>query len=321
MLQIYNQRLEAAKKAQVLHTQLWAEEYVLLAELSTLQEEAANFKNIQSAEQKNIQPTEKFSIFSFLVSFFVKKPPIPNDQNIKTATPEADTSNQKYSAIQAQIALLEEKIQAIQAQKESLKDWESDYAAALACKELILLGDASFECHAQLLLMNEQIQKLQQKMSALNESLEIGEKALKYLRETCFYLERAYNSATWDTIGVFGAFSDINKHSHLTNANSNSKQFQYLIKQFKSTMQDNIYLQIDTDTGIGSFWSISDFLFDGLFVDLVVRDKINNALARSKSVLYNLSAQIDNIRNKMSEAHSELAISKATTAYLIEVAE
>lgn len=102
-----------------------------------------------------------------------------------------------------------------------------------------------------------------------------GERALASLREAQNNLNSAENFGIWDMVGG-GFVSTMAKHSKMNRAKENMEKARYDLRDFCRELKDvNIVGHLDIETG--DFLDFADYFFDGILVDWMVQDKINQA--------------------------------------------
>ena len=107
------------------------------------------------------------------------------------------------------------------------------------------------------------------------EAIDAGHRALRSLREARENLSGAKNWGLMDMIGG-GLISTMAKHSKMDRAKENMEQARYDLRNFSRELNDvNMTYHLNIETG--DFLSFADWFFDGLVVDWMVQDRINQA--------------------------------------------
>lgn len=107
------------------------------------------------------------------------------------------------------------------------------------------------------------------------EAVDAGNRALRSLRAAQDNLNSAKNWGLWDMFGG-GFISTMAKHSKMDRAKQNMEQARYDLRNFSRELNDvNMACHLDIETG--DFLSFADWFFDGLVVDWMVQDRINQA--------------------------------------------
>lgn len=107
------------------------------------------------------------------------------------------------------------------------------------------------------------------------EATDAGNKALRSLRKAQENLSSAKNWGIFDMLGG-GFISTMVKHSKVDQAKENMEQAKYDLRSFSKELNDvNIACNLNIETG--DFLSFADWFFDGLIVDWMMQDRINQA--------------------------------------------
>lgn len=107
------------------------------------------------------------------------------------------------------------------------------------------------------------------------EAIDAGNKALRSLRKAQENLGSAKGWGIFDMLGG-GFISTMVKHSKVDQAKENMEQARYDLRDFSKELNDvNIACNLNIETG--DFLSFADWFFDGLIVDWMMQDRINQA--------------------------------------------
>lgn len=131
----------------------------------------------------------------------------------------------------------------------------------------------------------------------IEEAIEAGKNLLYSLRQVNRNLDSASSWGLWDVLGG-GMLVTMAKHSKLEKAKSEIPRAQSLLAKFYRELED-VGGHVDIDIEIGSFLTFADYFFDGLFADLTVQSRINDAKHRVRST-------IDKVNSIMRRLESDL---------------
>lgn len=108
----------------------------------------------------------------------------------------------------------------------------------------------------------------------VHEAIICGEIALDKLKQAKKDLGSASN---WGLLDIFGGnlLSGMMKHSSIKDASKKVEEAKRELARFRNELTD-IHDIDGLDIQIDGFLEISDFLFDGLFADVIVQSKIND---------------------------------------------
>lgn len=107
------------------------------------------------------------------------------------------------------------------------------------------------------------------------EAVDAGNRALNSLRLAQSNLDSAKNWGFVDMLGG-GLISTVVKHSKMYDAKRNMQQAKNDLRDFSRELED-VNMSNNLDIEIGDFLTFADWFFDGLIVDWMVQDRINNA--------------------------------------------
>ena len=109
----------------------------------------------------------------------------------------------------------------------------------------------------------------------IREAIDVGERALRSLREAKSSLNSARGWGMVDIIGGRG-LSGLIKHVKIGDAKSSLNRAKYDLETFSRELSDVRDIQ-EMDIEIGDFLTFADFLFDGFLADMLVQTKIRQA--------------------------------------------
>lgn len=109
----------------------------------------------------------------------------------------------------------------------------------------------------------------------INEAIQAGQEALRYLEEAKNCLNSAGNWGIVDMLGG-GMLTTFIKRSKMTDANTLIQQARTSLKRFQKELMDvDTIPEFHLETG--DFLTFADYFFDGVVADWLVQSKINDA--------------------------------------------
>ncbi len=122
-------------------------------------------------------------------------------------------------------------------------------------------------------------------------AIDKGEKAKACLEEALDALDSASN---WGLLDIFGGgmFTTFVKHSNIDRARDYIYQRREYLREFKRELDGIENINID----IGSFLTFADFFWDGLFADILVQSRINDARRRISAAISDLEMVLSRVR-------------------------
>ena len=160
-------------------------------------------------------------------------------------------------------------------------DCEQKYADLYEQKKAQLLQSGS-EPALQIAAGTAKLQAVRNNVNEIQEAITAGIASKDSLNEVLRSLSKAEDWGTWDLMGG-GLLCDLAKHSDIDDAQTEARQAQYLLRQFRTELVD-VRIDSDLQVEVGSFAKFADFFFDGLFADWCMQSQINDSQANVESV-------------------------------------
>ena len=210
----------------------------------------------------------------------------------------------RYDAAARELAGAEEDLARCQAELEELDGCEERYAALLREKTQAVkaAGGAAAE---QILRMEEREAYLESQERELGEASAAGQSALATADEILESLSSAEGWGTWDLIGG-GLIADLAKHSKLDEAQAAVEYLQSQLRAFRTELAD-VTISADFQVNIDGFLRFADYVFDGIFADWAVLDRINQAQAQVEDTRAQICAVLDRLGQMTDQAERERA--------------
>lgn len=265
-----------------------------------LKEEEKHQKEAWIKEQRDVEKLEKGSSVSFFLKIFGKL-----DEKIEKEELEALDAKHKYETTQYEIDNIKVRILNL---KDEVKDYDAlvkEYEALWKKTERELLNSSSFK-KQEYLNTTEKLASLKVLDKELKEAVNAGESLIEVLEEA----KKEFESAkSWGTIDMFGGgvMSSMIKRGHIENANRVLNEVQYLVKSFKKELND-VNVSLDMKYASGDFSDMTDIFFDNFFSDMMVQDKINNALNNVHSTLGVVERNTRELRKSIEVNNTEIDI-------------
>ena len=220
-------------------------------------------------------------------------------------TPErqgAYAARVQYDAAARELAGVEEDLRRCQAELKALDGCEERYAALLREKTQAVkaAGGAVAE---QILALEERSAYLESQERELREAAAAGNAALMTADQILESLNSAENWGTWDLVGG-GLIADLAKHSRLDDAQESVEYLQSQLRAFRTELAD-VTISADFQVNIDGFLRVADYIFDGIFADWAVLDRINQAQAQVESTRAQICAVLDRLRQMTEQAEQE----------------
>ncbi len=292
-----NELLELKRKILLLESKkdklkYYEEDYITLKEKEGFQKEA------WIKEQRDVEKLEKGSSVSFFLKLFGKL-----EEKIAKEELEALDAKHKYESTQYELNNVKVSILNL---KDEIKDYDKlvkEYEALWRQKERELLNSSSFK-KQEYVNSTEKLASLKVLDKELKEAVNAGDSLIEVLEEA----KKEFESAkSWGTLDMFGGgvMSSMIKRGHIENANRVLNEVQYLVKSFKKELND-VNVSLDMKYVSGDFSDMTDIFFDNFFSDIMVQDKINNALNNVNRTLRVVERNTKELRKSIEVNNTEM---------------
>lgn len=248
----------------------------------------AELEKSKISEQKDVDRLEGISLASFFYGLVGKK-----DEKLDKERTESYAATAKYETAMCELEVIDKDIDRYEAELRSLTWCEKHYEEALNEKKEAIKqsGVSGVE---ELLELEHQLDRLENQIKEIDEAIAAGNKADSIADHAYAKVSDAEGWGTWDMLGG-GTISSLAKHSCLNEAQQYITQLQISLSNFKTELTD-VRIQSNMSIQIDGFLQFADFVFDGLFVDWAVQDKIVN----SKKEIEKTKNQIGEVLEKLS---------------------
>ena len=258
---------------------------------------AEELKEAMREEQADVDRLEGRSLAAFFYNVVGKM-----DEKLTRERQEAYAARVRYDAAARELAGAEEDLARCQAELGTLDGCEERYAALLREKTQAVkaAGGAAAE---QILRMEEREAYLESQERELGEASAAGQSALATADEILESLSSAEGWGTWDLIGG-GLIADLAKHSKLDEAQAAVEYLQSQLRAFRTELAD-VTISADFQVNIDGFLRFADYVFDGIFADWAVLDRINQAQVEDTRA--QICAVLDRLGQMADQAERERA--------------
>lgn len=257
-------------------------------------------------EQADVDRLEGRSLSAFFYNVIGKM-----DEKLTLEKQEAYAARVKYDAVARELAGIEEDLRRCEAELDTLRDCERRYAAVLQEKTQAVKA-AGGAAAAHILRLEERAAYLESQRRELEEAYAAGQDALSTIEQIEDSLSSAEGWGTWDLVGG-GLIADLAKHSHLDEAQASVEFLQSQLRRFKTELAD-VTIDSDFQISIDGFLRVADYLFDGIFADWAVLDRIH----QSQGQVQNTKTQIYRVLNYLQTLMEQTATERADLQREIE---
>lgn len=248
-------------------------------------------------EQVDVERLEGRSLAAFFYNVIGKM-----DDKLTKEQQEAYAARVQYEAAARELAGTEEDLHRCQAELDTLGNCESRYAALLR-EKTAAVKTAGGVAAEQILSLEERSAYLVSQERELQEASVAGQAALATADQILESLHSAENWGTWDLVGG-GPFADLAKHSRLDNAQALVEHLQSQLRTFRTELTD-VTISVDFQVNIDGFLRVADYVFDGIFADWAVLDRINQSQVQVESTRDQIYAVLDRLQYMTVQAERE----------------
>lgn len=271
----------------------------LQAQRKTVAQRVRQLEKVKQSEQADVDRLERGSLAAFFYQMVGRM-----DEKLDKEQQEAYAARVRYDAAARELAGAEEDLARCQAELGTLDGCEEQYAALLREKTQAVkaAGGAAAE---QILRMEEREAYLESQERELGEASAAGQSALATADGILESLSSAEGWGTWDLIGG-GLIADLAKHSRLDEAQAAVEYLQSQLRAFRTELAD-VTISADFQVNIDGFLRFADYVFDGIFADWAVLDRINQAQAQVEDTRAQICAVLDRLGQMADQAERERA--------------
>lgn len=151
----------------------------------------------------------------------------------------------------------------------------------------------------------------------VREAIEAGERAQMMAQAARRDLSSAEGWGTWDLWGG-GLIADAIKHEKLDSAQRTIYNLQNALSNFRTELADVGGVRADLNVTINDFLGFADFIFDGLFADWSVLDRIRNSLAQMDGVCTDIDRVLHRLQAFAQQDEEKLEELQAALDRLVE---
>ncbi len=127
------------------------------------------------------------------------------------------------------------------------------------------------------------------------EAIQAGRKAKHSLEKALSYINDAKNWGFFDMLGG-GMISSVLKRSKMQDAKKYMEQAKFELELFSEELED-VGSEFDIDLDVDNFLGIADIVFDNIFVDFMVQQKIDKAKQSIEDLIYEIDQILYSLEN------------------------
>lgn len=251
-------------------------------------------KEILEKEQANVDRLEEGSLSAFFYNVMGKM-----DEKKAKEERELYAARLKYQNGIRELEGAQTELESCRRELDTLMGCEERYAS-LFREKTAAIKKAGGGIAERILRLESREDYLQNQKRELLEAITAGRTALDCTDRILESLDSAEGWGTWDLFGG-GFIADMAKHSHLDDAQAMVEELQDRLRRFKTELAD-VTINADFQVNIDGFLLVADYLFDGIFTDWAVLDKIG----RSQEQVNNTRNQICGVLDRLEQMERQM---------------
>ncbi|RKQ35520.1 hypothetical protein [Oceanobacillus halophilus] len=279
-------------------------------ELADVEKFISDLTNQLKEEKKDVEKLEGTSISGLFHSLFGNK-----DEKIEKEKQEVVAVQVELEEAKKTKKELEQSLKDIQYELEKLDNIEQSYQQLFDEKERMIKHSNSSQA-SKLYELSEEEGDVKAYLLELEEAITAGNRVTYDLESALSSLDSAAN---WGTLDMFGGgmISGLAKHGSIDEATAAIHRAQTSMRYFQKELLD-VQEELDIHIDITGMLKFADFFLDGIFVDYMVQNKINESRDQVQSKKSEVERIIRNLKDEMKEKEVQLERIENAQQHLIE---
>lgn len=234
-----------------------------------MDEKVQKYEVVKYKEQEDVDKLERMNLTSILLQLTGKK-----QETLDLEKAQAYEALLKYNMVYEELKKIKDDYAHCERELGRVRNSEREYERVLEEKAEAIKKLGINEA-TKILELEANLTYLESQKKELKEAINAGKSALGRTDYVLSSLDSAKNWSTFDMLGG-GVLTDMVKHDHLRTAQNGINSLQSALRRFKTELTD-IKIESNIQVEIEGFLHFADYFFDGLFVDWMVHDKINQS--------------------------------------------
>ncbi len=242
-------------------------------------------------ENKDVERIAGVSLQSFVATILNNR-----TEKLEKEEYEAIEAKRIYDAITYELEELKADIEHLKSALNKQSEVEAAYQEAYEDKKnfIVLKSPKIWEAVQQLELRNADIDS---DIKEIDEAIRASRVVLKSTKNAISELKDAKNLGVLDMVGG-GLLVTMAKRNHMSQAQAIINDLNVSLKRFSKELRD-VNMEMISHIDIENYMSIGDYFFDGLFMDIMVQNKIDEALNRVQNLNNNVLSVQQNLTTFM----------------------
>lgn len=299
MVNYYDEQLSRLQEQCARKRKLEAARVELHRQRNALSGQVEELKQIMAREQADVDRLEGGSLAAFFYQVVGKM-----DEKLTAERQEAYAARVKYDAAARELAGVDGDLQRCESELTGLQDCENRYQTVWK-EKLQAVKAHGGEPAEKILQLEERIAYLNSQKKELQEAIDAGTAARATADQILASLDSAEGWGTWDLFGG-GLIADLAKHGHLDEAQQSVEHLQSKLRAFQTELAD-VTIHADLQVSIDGFLRVADYIFDGLFADWAVLDRIHQSQEQVQGTRNQICDVLNRLGTMMTGIDGEIA--------------
>lgn len=215
---------------------------------------------------------------------------------------EAIEAKRLYDAVTYEVEELQADIERLKSALNKQSEVEAAYQEAYEDKKnfIVLKSPEIWKMVQHLELRNANIDS---DIKEIDEAIRASRVVLKSTKNAIIELKDAKNLGVLDMVGG-GLLVTMAKRNHMSQAQAIINDLNVSLKKFSKELRD-VKMEMISHLDIENYMSFGDYFFDGLFMDIMVQNKIDEAFNRVQSLNNNVQSVQQNLTSLIAEKKVE----------------
>ena len=265
--------------------------------MNSKREEQTKAKKILDKENRDVEKIEGLSFASFMATLLNKR-----SERLEKEEIEALEAKHLYDAISYEVQALDEELRALDIAIKKEDSIKVAYQEAYDRKKKEL-SSKSVALWERIRLLDIDFSKKSVELKEIKEAEIACSQTLESIHVATKELSDAKTFGAWDMLGG-GLLVTMAKRDHMDKAQNAINDVNYKLKRLKKELSD-INEDVSLKIEINNYLSFADYFFDGIFVDMMVQNKINEAQGKVASLKNDMEKMLKYLNKMYAEVEAE----------------
>jgi len=271
----------------------------LKSQLNTALEKRKKAYETLEKENKDVEKITGVSFQSFIASLMNNR-----EEKIEKEELEAIEAKRQYDAKVFEVEALDDEIQELLKLINRKAEIEKEYQVIYDEKKRQIMASDPGSLQ-KMIQLDAAIAEGNSMIKEIKEALLASKKVISTSRDAMSQLKEAKDFGVWDMMGG-GLLMTLAKRERMDKAQQCINQMNYALKQLSNELED-INESIDGDIDLSNYMSVADYLFDNIFVDMMVQDKINDAISKVTRMTSKVEGMVIKLELRLDKVEENLS--------------